>query len=93
MNAREISARDLRERQADILNQIAYKKGTQFIVTRHGKEAAAIISMKEFHLLEKVMEELEEEMDISDAKKAIKETRKRGSKSLNQLAKELGVDV
>ena len=48
MNAREISARDLRERQADILNQIAYKKGTQFIVTRHGKEAAAIISMEEF---------------------------------------------
>lgn len=92
MNAQEISARDLRDRLADVLNQIAYK-GTNFIVTRHGKEAAALISLDEFHLLQKAMEYLEDESDVADAKKAIKEVKKHGAKPLKQLAKELGIDV
>lgn len=92
MDAQEISARDLRDRQADVLNQVAYK-GTQFIVTRHGKGAAALISLDEFHLLQKAMEYLEDESDVTDAKKAIKEVKEHGAKPLKKLAKELGIDV
>lgn len=92
MDAQEISARDLRERQADVLNQIAFK-GAHFIITRHGKEAAALISLDEFHLLQKAMEFIEDELDIADAKKAIKEVKRHGAKPLKQLAKELGINV
>lgn len=92
MDAQEISAKDLREQQADVLNQIAYK-GTNFIITRHGKEAAVLISLDEFRFLQKAMEYLEDAQDVSDAKKAIKEVKKHGAKPLKKLAKELGIDV
>ena len=92
MEAQEISARDLREKQADVLNQIAFG-GAHFIITRHGKETAVLISLDEFHLLQKAMEYLEDESDVADAKKAIKEVKRRGAKPLKQLAKELGINV
>lgn len=92
MNIQEISARDLRKKQADVLNQVVFK-GTHFIITRHGKEAAVLISPDEFHLLQKAMEYLEDESDVADAKKAIKEVKRQGSKPLKQLAKELGINV
>ena len=92
MDAQEISARELRERQADVLNQIAFG-GAHFIVTRHGKKSAVLISLKEFQLLQKAMEYLEDESDVADAQKAIKDVKRQGAKSLKQLAKELGIDV
>jgi len=92
MGAKEISARDLREKQADVLNQVAFK-GSQFIITRHGKESAVLISPEEFQLLQKTMAFLEDESDLKDAKKSLKETKVKGSKSLKELAKELGIDV
>ena len=92
MKAKEISARDLRERQADVLNQVTYK-GAHFIITRHGKETAALISPDEFQLLQRTMEYLEDESDVADAKKAIKEVKRQGAKPLKQLAKELGINV
>ncbi|MFT4554260.1 MAG: prevent-host-death family protein [Chlamydiales bacterium] len=92
MDVQEISARDLRERQADVLNQIVFK-GAHFVITRHGKEAAVLISPDEFLILQKAMEYLEDESDVADAKKAIKEVKRQGSKPLKQLAKELGISV
>ena len=92
MDIQKISARELRERQADVLNQIAFM-GAHFIVTRHGKESAVLISFKEFQLLQKAMEYLEDESDVADARKAIKEVKRQGAKPLKQLAKELGIDV
>ena len=92
MKAKEISARDLREKQADVLNQIAFK-GAHFIITRHGKETAVIISLDEFQLLKKAMEYLEDESDVADARKAIKEVKRQGAKPLKKLAKELGINV
>ncbi|MDB2613547.1 type II toxin-antitoxin system Phd/YefM family antitoxin [Chlamydiales bacterium] len=92
MDAQEISSKDLREKQADVLNQIAFK-GAHYIITRHGKEAAALISLDEFYLLQETLEYLEDEQDLSDAKKAMKEVKSRGAKPLKQLAKELGINV
>ena len=57
METQKISARDLREGQSDVLNQIAFK-GAHFIITRHGKEVAVLISLDEFHFLQKAMEYL-----------------------------------
>jgi prevent-host-death family protein len=92
MEIREISAKDLREKQADVLNQVAFK-GSRFIITRHGKESAVLISPEEFRLLQKTMDFLEDESDVVDAKNALKEVKVKGSKSLKGLAKELGIDV
>ena len=69
MATEEISARDLREKQANILNQIEFK-GANFIITRHGKKSAVLISLEEFQLLQKTMEYLEDKSDVADAKKA-----------------------
>ncbi len=92
MDAQEISARELRERQSEVLNQIAFG-GAHFIITRHGKKAAVLISLNEFQLLQKAMEYLEDESDIADARKALKEVKRHGAKPLKQFAKELGIDV
>lgn len=94
MCARKISARELREKQSDIFNRVAYGDGdTDIIVTRHGKDSAVLISIKRFELMKKAMEYLEDESDIEDAKKAIEEVKSQGSKPLKQLTKELGLDV
>lgn len=92
MEAMEISARDLRDQQADVLNRIAFG-GAHFIVTRHGKEAAVLISVDEFRLLQETMEALEDAADVADARKALKEVKRKGGKSLKNLANELGIDV
>jgi len=92
MNAEEISARELRENQSDVLNKIAFG-GAHFIVTRHGKGAAVLISLNEFELLQKAMEYLEDQSDIEDAKEALELVEREGTKPLEQLAKELDIDV
>lgn len=92
MDTQEISARELRENQAMILNQVLFG-GINFIITRHGKEAAVMISPEEFQMLKKFLEQLEDKGDIADARKAIKEAKKKGTKSLKKLAEELDIDV
>ncbi|GAB5411665.1 MAG: hypothetical protein ChlgKO_07790 [Chlamydiales bacterium] len=92
MEPMEISARDLRDQQADVLNRIAFG-GANFIVTRHGKEAAVLISVDEFRFLQETMEALEDAADVADARKALKEVKRKGGKSLKNLASELGIDV
>lgn len=91
MDTQKINARNLRKKQADVLNQIVHKE-TNFVVTRHDKETAALISLDKFYLLQKVIEYLEDEQDVADAKKAIKEVKKHGTKLFKQLAKELEVN-
>lgn len=92
MDAKKISARDLRDQQADILNQVAFA-GAHYVVTRHGKEAAVLISVDEFRLLQETMEVLEDAADVADAQQALKEVKRKGAKPLKRLAEELGIDV
>ena len=92
MDAQVISARDLRDNQAEVLNEVAFK-GEHFIVTRHGKETAALITIDEFRLLQETIKTLEDAADVADARQALKEVKRQGAKSLKQLADELGIDV
>ena len=92
MNKHEISSRDLRDKQSEILNRIAYG-GDHYVVTRHGKETAAIISIEEFYAVQKFLERQEELGDIRDADKAKKEAALSGYKSLDQIVEELDLDV
>ena len=63
-----ISTADAREDFADIINQVSYGS-EQIMLTRRGKEVAAIISVEELKLLQKI----EDYIDIEDAQKALSE--------------------
>lgn len=63
-----ITTADARKNFADIVNQVAY--GTEpVILTRRGQEIAALISIEELRLLQKI----EDHIDIEDANKALDE--------------------
>jgi len=64
-----ISTADARKHFADIVNKVAYGK-KPVVLTRRGQEVAALVSIDEFELLQQI----EDHIDIEDAKKALAET-------------------
>ncbi len=64
----KISTADARKRFSNIVNRVAFGKES-IILTRRGEELAALVAMDELRLLQ----ELENRIDIADAMKAIKE--------------------
>lgn len=54
---------------------------------RLGKEVAAVVPMEDLQLLE----DLEDRIDLVDARAALAETKKKGAKSLDAVMKELGL--
>ena len=64
----KISAADARKKFANIINRVAYGKES-FVLMRRGEPLAAIVSIDDLKLLQ----EIEEQMDIDDAWKARKE--------------------
>jgi len=64
-----ISTADARKKFADIVNKVAYGK-EPVVLTRRGQEIAALVSIEELELLQQI----EDYIDIEDAKKALKES-------------------
>lgn len=63
-----ITTADARKNFADIVNKVAYGKES-IILTRRGQKIAALISIDELELLQKI----EDYIDIEDANKALAE--------------------
>lgn len=63
-----ITTADARKNFADIVNTVAYGK-EPIVLTRRGQEIAALVSIEELQLLQKI----EDQIDIEDAKKALEE--------------------
>ena len=61
----KITTADARKKFSNILNRVAFGNES-FVLTRRGEPLAAIVSIKELKLLH----ELEEQIDIEDARKA-----------------------
>src|SRR6266446_6109116 len=59
----------IRSRLADTINRVAYQ-GERVILNRRGKGVAALVSMEDLALLEK----LEDEADLKAARAALRET-------------------
>ncbi len=79
-----ISTADARKNFADIVNKVAY--GSEPVVlTRRGREVAALVSMRELELLRQI----EDRMDIEDAEKALADPRE--NLSAQEVWKELGL--
>jgi len=64
---------ELRHSLADILNRAEYQ-GERIIIHRRGKDAAAIISIEDLKLLERLIEEAEDRLDIEAARTALAES-------------------
>lgn len=61
---------ELRQSLADMLNRAAYQ-GERIVVHRRGKDAAAIISIEDLRLLERLIGEAEDRLDIEAARAAL----------------------
>lgn len=75
-----------REGFADTINRVAFGK-ERVVLRRRGKDVAAVVSMEDLRLLE----DLEDRIDLVDARAALAETKKKGAKSLEAIIKELGL--
>ncbi len=62
---KKVTTADARKKLANIINQVAFGNDS-FVLTRRGEPIAAIVSMKELKLLQ----DLEDQIDIEDAWKA-----------------------
>ena len=62
----------------------------QVILVQDGKEMAAIISMEAFDFLERMVEKMEDKMDLEALRKARKEDEQGKNITLEKLKQELG---
>ena len=81
-----LPASKAREGFADTINRVAFGK-ERVVLRRRGKDVAAVVSMDDLRLLE----DLEDRVDLVDARAALAETKKKGAKSLDAIIKELGL--
>jgi prevent-host-death family protein len=81
-----LPASKAREEFADTINRVSFGK-ERVILRRRGKEIAAVVPIDDLHLLE----ELEDRIDLADARASLAETKKKGAKSLDKVLKEIGL--
>jgi len=79
-----ISTADARKHFADLVNQVAYGN-EPIVLTRRGQEIAALVSIDELKLLQQI----EDFIDIEDAKNALAEPG--DSISAQEVWKQLGL--
>ena len=80
-----LNSTDARENLAEILNRVAYAKD-RVRITRRGKEVAAVVPIEDLELIER----LEDEIDIREAEKALREANKKGTIPFNKIREEFG---
>lgn len=77
---------EAKEQFADIVNRVAHGK-ERIILTRRGKEIAALISLEDLHLLQ----QSQDKHDLREAAEALKDARHSGTLTLQQLKEEAGI--
>jgi len=78
-----------REEFPEVVNRAAYGK-ERTIVSRRGKDLAAVIPMDDLRLLERLAREEMDRIDLEDARAALKEAEEKGTIPLRDLMRELG---
>jgi len=76
---------DTKEKFTDLLNHIIHTK-ERIILTRRGKEVAALISIEDFQILEST----QDKQDLHEAIDALREAKTLGTVTLEQLKEEIG---
>lgn len=80
-----VTATTVKKNISGTLSLAEYRK-ERVVITRQGKEVAAIVPIEDIRLLE----ELEDRLDLIDALAALEEAEENGTKSWSALKKELG---
>jgi prevent-host-death family protein len=75
-----------RDDLSDVVNRVAYSK-ERICLTRHGKDVACVVSVEEAKLLDLI----EDRLDLSDALEALKEMREQGFVPWDDLKTDLGL--
>jgi prevent-host-death family protein len=78
-----------REEFPEVVNRAAYGK-ERTIVSRRGKDLAAVIPIEDLRLLERLAQEEMDRIDLEDARAALKEAEEKGTIPLRDLMRELG---
>ena len=76
-----------REEFPELVNRAAYGK-ERTIVSRRGKDMAAVIPMDDLRLLERLAREEMDRLDLKNARAALKEAKKKGTIRLRDLMRE-----
>ena len=82
---RQYTTGEARDNFAELVNEAAYG-AHRVVLTRHGKNVAAVVPISDLELLN----ELERIIDVEEARKALLEAQT-GTITLSQLKKKLGV--
>jgi prevent-host-death family protein len=75
-STRRVSVVELRQSLSDCLNRAEYR-GERIVIHRRDKDAAAIISIEDFRLLERLIEAEEDRIDVEAARAAEAESDER----------------
>jgi prevent-host-death family protein len=78
-----------REAFPEVVNRAAYGK-ERTIVSRRGKDLAAVIPMDDLRLLERLAREEMDRTDLEDARTALKEAEEKGTMPLRDLMRGVG---
>jgi prevent-host-death family protein len=80
---------ELRQSLAEVLNRAEYR-GERIVIHRRGKDAAAIVSIEDLKLLERVIERAEDLHDVEAARAALAEPAE--TVPYAQVRRRLGLD-
>ncbi|HXM40289.1 MAG TPA: type II toxin-antitoxin system prevent-host-death family antitoxin [Bryobacteraceae bacterium] len=78
-----------REEFPEIVNRAAYGK-ERTILSRRGKDLAAVIPIDDLRLLERLAKKEMDRQDIADARAALKEAAEKGTIPLREVMRRLG---
>ncbi len=76
---------EAKEQFADLINRVAHSK-ERIVLTRRGKEIAAIVPLEDL----KVLQATQDKHDLHAAIDALKEARSTGTMTLDQLKESMG---
>ena len=82
----QVNTVDARAQFSEIINRAAFGK-ERVTLTRRGKEIVAVVPIEDVKLLEA----LEDKIDLEEARAALAETKKKGTVSWEKIKKELGI--
>jgi prevent-host-death family protein len=81
-----ISTVKAREQLSTVINRVAFGK-ERVVLTRRGKEVAAVVPIEDVKLLE----ELEDRIDLEEARAALAETKSKGTIPWEKIKVDLGL--
>jgi prevent-host-death family protein len=82
----QVNTVNARAQFSEIINRAAFDK-ERVTLTRRGKEIVAVVPIEDVKLLEA----LEDKIDLEEARAALAEAKKKGTVSWEKIKKELGI--